>query len=176
MAATGRRHGGGAFSGKDRTKADPFRRVCRALGRQERGRRRSGRLLRSRVPNAIGVSSPSQSWPTPSVPRMLPRTRSSRPVEKTRPAPGRNHPRPRPASPHLRKDLAAYGHFGRRRRLHLGENRQGRRAQSSLRSISQRQKLQPNRNAPKRCVPDQSVPLFINGEDERTWDEQVTSP
>ena len=45
------RHGGGAFSGKDPSKVDRSRRLRRALGGQERRRRRPGRPLpRSRSP------------------------------------------------------------------------------------------------------------------------------
>ena len=52
------RHGGGAFSGKDCTAA------------------------KSSLPTPSAFPSPSQSWSTPSVPRMLPRTRSSRPSRR----------------------------------------------------------------------------------------------
>ena len=54
-----RRHGGGAFSGKDCTKVDRSRRLCGALGSQERRGRRTGRpAARSQIAYAIGVAKP----------------------------------------------------------------------------------------------------------------------
>ena len=82
--------------------------------------------------------------------------------EDLRPAPGRNHPRPRPASPDLRKDGSLRSLRPRRRRLHLGENRPSRRTQSSLRPVSTRLKLQPNRNAPKRGTETTGTSFLFN--------------
>ena len=90
----------------------PFRRVRRALGGQERGRRRSAERCEVELAYAIGVSHPAQSWSIPSVPRWSMRTGSSRPSRAFDLRPGAIIRDLDLRRPHLRK-TAAYGHFGR---------------------------------------------------------------
>ncbi len=70
------RHGGGAFSGKDPDQGGPLRRVRRALGRQERRRRRAGRPLRD--PGGLchrrGAPALASTW-RPSAPARSPMRR-----------------------------------------------------------------------------------------------------
>ena len=155
------RHGGGAFSGKDCTKVD--RSAAYAARWVAKNVVAAGLADRCEVElaYAIGVSSPSQSWSTPSVPRMLPRGQDRRGRrEDLRPAPRCHHPRPRPASPHLRKDGSLRSLRPRRPRLHLGENRPSQRTQSSLRPvIKNRQGF--NDISAKKKYRSQPVLLFI---------------
>ena len=124
-------HGGGAFSGKDPTKVDrsaayAARYVAKnvvAAGLADR--------CQVQVAYAIGVAHPMSV-----LDRHL-RHRGGRPLERAdrrarpgalRPAPRRDRPRPRPAAADLPEDRGVRPLRPRRRRLHLGAHRQGRRA------------------------------------------------
>ena len=92
----------------------PLGGVRDALGRQERGRRRSGRgaaRSRSRTRSARRTRSASTSrrFGTETVP--VTQIQAGR-AGGLRPAAGRDHPRPRSEAADLRQ-TAAYGHFGR---------------------------------------------------------------
>ena len=100
------RHGGGAFSGKDPSKVDrsaayAMRWVAKNVVAAGPGPalRGPGRLRDRQGPARSASSS------RPSAPRPCPPSRSRRPIlDGLRPAPGRDHPRPRPAAPDLRAD------------------------------------------------------------------------
>ena len=124
-------HGGGAFSGKDPTKVDrsaayAARYVAKnvvAAGLADR--------CQIQVAYAIGVAHPLCD------PRRLLRHRGRCRLHATieelvaralRPAPGGDPARPRPAPPDLREDRRVRPLRPRRPRLHVGADRQGRRA------------------------------------------------
>ena len=98
------RHGGGAFSGKDCTKVD--RSAAYAARWVAKNVVAAGLADRCEVElaYAIGVSKPLSIMVDTFGTAHVAEDKIVEAVEKTlRPAPGRNHPRPRPASPHLRK-------------------------------------------------------------------------
>ena len=123
------RHGGGAFSGKDPSKVDrsaayAMRWVAKnavAAGLAER--------IEVQVAYAIGKAAPVglfvETFGTEHVDPVQIQTRHHRGV---RPAPGRDHPRPRPAAADLRADRGLRPLRPHRRRPAVGEHRPGRRA------------------------------------------------
>ena len=92
----------------------PLGRLRDALGGQERRRRRAGHRCEVQVAYAIGKAEPVglfvETFGTETVDAE--QDRRGDPAD-LRPAPGRDHPRPRPASARSTPQTAAYGHFGR---------------------------------------------------------------
>ena len=123
------RHGGGAFSGKDPSKVD--RSAAYAARYVAKNVVAAGLADRCevQVAYAIGVAHPLslmvETYGTERVPPLEDR-RAGR--EALRPAPRRDHPRPRPAPADLPQDRRLRPLRPRRPRLHVGEDRQGRRA------------------------------------------------
>ena len=92
----------------------PLRRVCRPLGRQERGCRGPGRpSARSSWPTPSAWQSPSPSWWIPSAPAPLPTRRSSRLCEKVFDLTPAAIIRDLDLRKPIYRQLAAYGHMGR---------------------------------------------------------------
>ena len=120
------RHGGGAFSGKDPSKVD--RSAAYAARYVAKNVVAAGLADRCeiQVAYAIGVAHPQslmvETFGTE-------RVRAQKIVEPgrqaLRPAPRRDHPRPRPAPTDLPQDGRLRPLRPRRPRLHLGEDRQG---------------------------------------------------
>ena len=123
------RHGGGAFSGKDPSKVD--RSAAYAARYVAKNVVAAGLADRCevQVAYAIGVAHPLslmvETYGTERVPRSQDR-RAGR--QALRPAPRSDHPRPRPAPADLPQDRRLRPLRPRRPRLHVGEDRQGRRA------------------------------------------------
>ena len=129
------RHGGGAFSGKDPSKVDRsaayamrwvaknvvaagLARRCEVAGRLRDRQGPAGRRLRRDL-------------------RHRHRLRRADPGGRARglrPAPGRDHPRPRPAAPDLRQDRGLRPLRPRAARVHLGAHRPRRRAEGRRRA------------------------------------------
>ena len=107
------RHGGGAFSGKDPSKVD--RSAAYAMRWVAKNVVAAGLAARCevQVAYAIGKAHPVglfvETFGTETV---AGREDPGRGRRGLRPAPGRDHPRPRPAAP-IYAQTAAYGHFGR---------------------------------------------------------------
>ena len=123
------RHGGGAFSGKDPSKVDrsaayAMRWVAKnavAAGLADR--------LEVQVAYAIGTASPVGLYvETFGTGEGAGRAHHRRDPRGLRPAAGRDHPRSRPAAADLRRDGVVRPLRPRAPRLHLGEDRPGRRA------------------------------------------------
>ncbi len=123
------RHGGGAFSGKDPTKVD--RSAAYAARYVAKNVVAAGLASRCelQVAYAIGVAHPvslevdcfgTERISVPRIEELDPRA--------LRPAAGGDHPRPRPAPADLREDGGLRPLRPRRPRLHVGADRQGRRA------------------------------------------------
>ena len=123
------RHGGGAFSGKDPSKVD--RSAAYAARYVAKNIVAAGLADRCEVQiaYAIGVAHPVSvmvdCFGTEQVDKALIEELVRTPF---RSASGRDHPRPAAAAAHLREDRGLRPFRSRRRRLHLGEHRQGRRA------------------------------------------------
>ena len=123
------RHGGGAFSGKDPSKVD--RSAAYAARYVAKNVVAAGLADRCevQVAYAIGVAHPLslmvETYGTERD-RALEDRRAGR--EALRPAARRDHPRPRPAPADLPQDRRLRPLRPRRPRLHVGEDRQGRRA------------------------------------------------
>ena len=121
------RHGGGAFSGKDPSKVD--RSAAYAARYVAKNVVAAGLADRCevQVAYAIGVAHPQslmvETYGTEKVAEVQDR-RADR--QALRPAPGRDHPRPRPAPADLPQDRRLRPLRPRGRRLHVGEDRQGR--------------------------------------------------
>ena len=108
------RHGGGAFSGKDPSKVD--RSAAYAMRWVAKNVVAAGLARRCEVQVAYAIG---KAHPVGSLRRLLrhrdgpgrhdPEGRA----RGLRPAPRRDHPRPRPASGRSTPQTAAYGHFGR---------------------------------------------------------------
>ena len=117
------RHGGGAFSGKDCTKVDrsaayAARWVAKNVVAADLADR-----CEIQVAYAIGVAKPV-SIMVETFGTARPRGRYRACGERgLRPAPGRHHRRPRPASPHLSQDGRLWSLRPRASRVHLGEDR-----------------------------------------------------
>ena len=121
------RHGGGAFSGKDPSKVD--RSAAYAMRWVAKNVVAAGlaRRCEVQVAYAIGKAHPVgfyvDTFGTETVAgRRDPRGRP----RGLRPAPGRDHPRPRPAAPDLRADRRLRPLRPRAARVHLGAHRPGR--------------------------------------------------
>ena len=139
-------HGGGAFSGKDPTKVDrsaayAARYVAKnvvAAGLAER--------CQIQVAYAIGVAHPMSVLVETFGTETIPVARIEELVQRAlRPAPGRDPPRSRPAPADLREDRRVRPLRPRRRRLHVGAHRQGRRASRGgrARRAGGRRRLRP---------------------------------
>ena len=122
------RHGGGAFSGKDPSKVD--RSAAYAMRWVAKNVVAAGlaRRCEVQVAYAIGKAHPVglfvETFGTETVPVERDPERRDRGL---RPAPGRDHPRPRPAAPDLRADRGVRPLRPRAARLHLGAHRPRRR-------------------------------------------------
>ena len=123
------RHGGGAFSGKDPSKVD--RSAAYAMRWVAKNVVAAGLASRCevQVAYAIGKAEPVglfvETFGTAHGRRREDRAGHRRGL---RPAPGRDHPRPRPAAPDLRPDRGVRPLRPRAARLHLGAHRPRRRA------------------------------------------------
>ena len=112
----------------------PLRRLRDALGGEERRRRRPRPPLRGagRLRDRQGRTR-SASTSRRSAPRRVPDDSiQPRDPRGVRPAPGRDHPRPRPAAPDLRADRRVRPLRPRAARLHLGAHRPRRRTCSRV--------------------------------------------
>ena len=122
------RHGGGAFSGKDPSKVD--RSAAYAMRWVAKNVVAAGlaRRCEVQVAYAIGKAHPVglfvETFGTETVP--VEKIQDGR-DRRVRPAPGRDHPRPRPAAPDLRPDRRLRPLRPRAAGLHLGAHRPGRR-------------------------------------------------
>ena len=123
------RHGGGAFSGKDPSKVD--RSAAYAMRWVAKNVVAAGlaRRCEVQVAYAIGKAHPVGLFVETFGTETVPVERIQNAVDRgVRPAPGRDHPRPRPAAPDLRPDGGLRPLRPRAARLHLGAHRPGRRA------------------------------------------------
>ena len=131
------RHGGGAFSGKDPSKVD--RSAAYAMRWVAKNVVAAGLASRCevQVAYAIGKAEPVglfvETFGTENVDVGEDRAGHLRGL---RPAPGRDHPRPRPAAPDLRPDRRVRPLRPRAARLHLGADRPGRRAARGRRPLT----------------------------------------
>ena len=123
------RHGGGAFSGKDPSKVDRSRGVRGALGREEHRRRRPRRSLRGAGRVRDRRRAPGQRHGR-DVRHREDRPRQDRGARRRalRPASRRVSPGARPAPADLPEDRRVRPLRPRRPGLHVGADRQGRRA------------------------------------------------
>ena len=124
------RHGGGAFSGKDPSKVD--RSAAYAMRWVAKNVVAAGlaRRCEAQVAYAIGKAAPGRRL-HPDV-RHRHRVRRGDPARRPRglrPAPGRDHQRPRPAAPDLRPDRGVRPLRPGAPRVHLGGHRPGRGAE-----------------------------------------------
>ena len=129
------RHGGGAFSGKDPSKVD--RSAAYAMRWVAKNVVAAGLARRCEVQVAYAIG---KAQPVGCLHRDLrhrDRPRRADPGGRARglrPAPGRDHPRPRPAAADLRQDRRLRPLRPRAPRVHLGAHRPGRRAQGRRRA------------------------------------------
>ena len=142
-------HGGGAFSGKDPTKVD--RSAAYAARYVAKNLVAAGLADRCQiqVAYAIGVAHPmsvnvecfgTETVPIDTIERLVTR--------ELRPAPGRDHPRPGPHATDLREDGRLRALRPGRPGLHLGVDRQGRRAQGRGGPRPDRPSSAPRRRPP----------------------------
>ena len=130
------RHGGGAFSGKDPSKVD--RSAAYAMRWVAKNVVAAGlaRRCEVQVAYAIGKAAPVGVFVADLRHRRGPRRGDpAGRARGLRPAPGRDHPRPRPAAPDLRQDLRLRPLRPRAARVHLGAHRPRRRAQGGRRRL-----------------------------------------
>ena len=145
------RHGGGAFSGKDPSKVD--RSAAYAMRWVAKNVVAAGlaRRCEAQVAYAIGKAQPVgvfiETFGTGTVPDE--QIQAGRP-RGLRPAPGRDHRRPRPAAPDLRQDLGLRPLRSRAARVHLGAHRPRRGAQGGRRGLS-RPRSTPVTPVPRRA-------------------------
>ena len=133
------RHGGGAFSGKDPSKVD--RSAAYAMRWVAKNVVAAGlaRRCEAQVAYAIGKAQPVGVF----VETFGTGTASDEAIQKAvlaglRPAPGGDHPGPRPAPPDLRQDRGVRPLRPRAARVHLGAHRPRRGAQGGRRGLSSR--------------------------------------
>ena len=133
------RHGGGAFSGKDPSKVD--RSAAYAMRWVAKNVVAAGLATRCEVQVAYAIGKAAPGRP---VRRDLRHRRACRPrrsrsaiMRGLRPAPGRDHPRPRPAAPDLRADRRLRPLRPRAAGLHLGAHRPRRRAEGGRRPLTE---------------------------------------
>ena len=130
-------HGGGAFSGKDPSKVDRFRRLCGALRGQEHRRRRH----RAAVPDPGRLrdrrGQADERHDLHRRHRQDRRRQDRRARQRVlRPAAEGHHPDARSAPPDLREDGRLWPLRPRRARVHVGADRQGRGAAGSRRALT----------------------------------------
>ena len=145
------RHGGGAFSGKDPSKVD--RSAAYAMRWVAKNVVAAGLATKCEVQVAYAIG---KAEPVGPVRRHLRhrRRRGRRPAEgrhrDLRPAPGRDHPRPRPAAADLRADLRLRPLRPRAQGLHLGVDRPRRAAEEGRRPASPLTVPSPTRRGRRR--------------------------
>ena len=142
------RHGGGAFSGKDPSKVD--RSAAYAMRWVAKNVVAAGlaRRCEVQVAYAIGKAQPVGVFIETFGTGVIPDEKIQEAVlARLRPAPGRDHRRPRPAPPDLRQDRGVRALRPRAARVHLGAHRPRRRAEGRRGHLTDRTLLGRTRDA-----------------------------